>query len=77
MYVLQVSVNGVLSFRTGQSYCCPETFDWTSTNTHIVAPYWIDNDITTAGTGNVGGSQSVFLALYVGAKTRGGIMSKL
>ena len=50
MHVLQVNVDGFLSFRTGRSYCCPETFDSASTHTHIVAPYWIDNDITTEGT---------------------------
>ena len=49
MSVLQVSVNGFLSFRTGRGNCCPEAFDSTSTLTHIIAPYWIDNDITTAG----------------------------
>jgi hypothetical protein len=49
MSVLQVSVNGFLSFRTGRHDCCPEAFDSTSTLTHIIAPYWIDNDITTAG----------------------------
>jgi hypothetical protein len=47
--VVYVSVNGFLSFRTGRHDCCPEAFDSTSTLTHIIAPYWIDNDITTAG----------------------------